>query len=226
MQKNKTLGDYLPFWKNLTAEQKHLLLSSLQERDYGRGNIIHSGQDDCIGLIIVTSGQVRVYIVSDEGKELTLFRLLERDMCLFSASCIIPSLQFEVMVAAETDLSLLIIPAGVFKALMDESAAVANYTNALMASHFSEVMWLMDQILNKKLDTRIAAFLLEESLLTSKPTLKLTHEKIANHLGSIREVITRILRYFQEEGLVKLSRGSITLVDFNRIEALAESSRK
>ena len=84
---------------------------------------------------------------------------------------------------------------------------MANYTNELMASRFSEVMWLMEQVMWKSLDKRVAAFLLEEASIEGSSVLKITHEAIANHLGTHREVITRMLRYFQSEGMVRLSRG-------------------
>ena len=107
---------------------------------------------------------------------------------------------------------------------MSRSAPVANYTSELMASRFSDVMWLIDQIQNKKLDSRLAAFLVEESRLDGSKELRLTHEQIANHLGSAREVITRMLKYFQSEGLVKLSRGSVVIEDAACLEKLAEAS--
>lgn len=91
--------------------------------------------------------------------------------------------------------------------------AVANFTSELMATRFSEVMWLIEQIMWKSLDKRVAAFLLEESAIEGTALLKITHETIANHLGTHREVITRMLRYFQSEGLVKLSRGAIEVTD-------------
>lgn len=218
------LQEYFPFWNSLTAEQQHMLQSTAQKRYFAKRTMIHSGSEDCIGLLLVIKGQIRVYMLSEEGKELTLYRLFERDMCLFSASCILPSIQFDVMVSAEQDSTVYLIPAKLYRQLMEDSAVVANYTNELMATHFSDVMWLMDQILNKKLDSRLAAFLLEESALTSKADLTITHEQIAGHLGSIREVVTRMLKYFENEGLVKLGRRNITLMDTGRLAELARAS--
>ncbi len=220
----KKFSAYFPCWKELTAEQQKFLSSAVHEYRYPKGTLLHSGSSDCIGLLLVTSGQVRVYTVSSEGRELTLYRLLERDMCLFSASCIMPSIQFDVMVSAEQDSTAFVIPAQIYQTLMERSAAVANYTNELMASHFSDVMWLMDQILNKKLDTRLAAFLLEESALSGSNVVTITHEQIANHLGSVREMISRMLDYFQKEGLVRLGRGNIRLLNLPKLTDLAQRS--
>lgn len=216
---------FLPFFNKLNGRQKDVLISAVQNRHFARGDVIHHG-GNCEGLIVVTSGRIRVYALSDEGKEITLYRLLERDICLFSASCIMPDLRFEVLANAETETDAFIIPASVYKSLMAESVAVANYTNNLLASRFSDVMWLFDQILNKKLDTRLAAFLIEESQLNDSNVLYLTHEDIANHLGSMREVITRMLKYFAAEGLVKLGRGRITLLNVQTLSDMAKDSLK
>jgi CRP/FNR family transcriptional regulator len=218
------LRAYLPFWPKLNTSQRELLENATRERQFKRGKMLHSGQGDCTGLMLVLQGQLRVYTLSDEGRELTLYRLFPRDLCLFSASCILHSIQFDVMVAAEQDTEVLHIPADTYKQLIEESAPVANYTNELMASRFSDVMWLMDQLLNKKLDTRLAAFLLEEYELEGTESLALTHEQIANHLGSVREVVTRMLKYFQNEGLVRLGRGSIQLLELERLRTLASVS--
>lgn len=216
--------EYFPFWEKLAAGQQEMLSEKIRERSFMKGDILHRGSAGCTGLLLVLSGHLRAYTLSEEGKELTLYRLFERDICLFSASCIFSEIQFEVMVTAEQDTVVLQIPADVYKRLMEESAPVANYTNQLMAARFSDVMWLMDQILNKKLDTRLAALLLEEKDLTEGEKLSVTHEQLASHLGSVREVVTRMLRYFQSEGLVKLGRGSIQLLDVERLHCLAEGS--
>ena len=187
-----------------------------------KGTIIHNGSMDCTGLLLVKSGQLRAYILSDEGREITIYRLFDRDMCLFSASCMMRSIQFEVTIEAEKDTDLWIIPVDIYQNIMVQSAAVANYTNELMATRFSDVMWLMEQIMWKSLDKRVSAFLLEEASIEGTDRLKITHEYIANHLGSHREVITRMLRYFQNEGIVKLSRGVVEITDTEKLEELSD----
>ena len=206
-----SVEQYFPFWPKLTDAQRDLLQSAVSSARFEAGNILHAGSSDCAGLFIVVKGRLRAYTLSGEGKELTLYRLLERDICLFSASCIMRSIQFDVMISAEEPTDVLRIPPDVYKTLMEQSAAVAGYTNELMAARFSEVMWLMDQLLNRKLDSRLAAFLL-------------THERVAAHLGSAREVVTRLLRYFQSEGLVQLERGSIALTNIDGLYRTAGDS--
>ena len=205
------LSVYFPIWDKLLPAQQELLTNSAVSRTVKKGTVIHSGSMDCTGLLLVQQGQLRAYILSDEGREGTLYRLFDRDICLLSASCMMRSIQFEIMIEAEKDTELWIIPTEVYKGITEESAPAANFTNEIMASRFSEVMWLMEQIMWKSFDKRLAGFLLDESALEETSALKITHEAIANHLGTAREVVTRMLRYFQSEGMVKLSRGIVEI---------------
>ena len=203
-----------PIWDKLTKDQQDLLLSRAEKRSVKAGTVLHNGNLDCLGLLVICSGQLRVYTLSSEGREVTLYRLFERDICLFSASCVMPNIQFEVIVEAEKDSAFWILPSCLFKAMMEESAVVANYANQLM--------WLMEQIMWKSFDKRLAAFLLEESQLEGTSVLKITHEKIANHMGTAREVVTRMLRYFQNEGSVRLTRGTVEILDEKALQQLAQ----
>lgn len=207
------IRDFFPVWDQLTNEQKSLIEDNAMTRKISKGGVIHNGDMDCTGLLLVKSGQLRAFILSEEGREVTIYRLFDLDICLFSASCMMSSIQFEVTISAEKDSEIFVIPPDIYKKVMNTSAPLANYTNEIMASRFSEVMWLIEQIMWKSLDKRVAAFLLEESAIEGTALLKITHETIANHLGTHREVITRMLRYFQSEGLVKLSRGAIEVTD-------------
>ena len=212
----------LPVWEELTFEQQQRLSDTVARRQIPRGTAIHRGSLDCTGLLVVEAGQLRAYILSEEGREITIYRLLEGDVCLFSASCMMRDIQFDVSIEAEKDTWVWVIPPDVYQELMEVSAPVASYTNALMSGRFSEVMWLMEQIMWKSFDKRLADFLLKESALEGAAALTITHEKIANHLGSAREVVTRMLRYFQGEGLVKLSRGCVELTDPKGLEQLSQ----
>lgn len=213
---------YFPIWKQLTPLQQNRILGSLASKKVARGTVLHNGSADCTGLLLVRSGQLRAYILSDKGREITIYRLFDRDICLFSASCMMRSIQFDIVIEAEKDTDLWIIPPEVYKSIMKESAPLANYTNELMAARFSDVMWLIEQIIWQSLDKRVAGFLLEEAAIEDAHTLRITHEAIANHLGSHREVITRMLRYFQNERMVKLSRGAIEITDAKRLRELLE----
>lgn len=215
--------EYFPVWNKLTTVQRERLLGGLVTKRFPGGTVIHGDSTDCAGLLLVKSGQLRAYLLSDEGREITIYRLFDRDMCLFSASCMIRSIQFEVTVETEKDTELWIIPTGVYQGIMEESAALANYTNELMAARFSDVMWLIEQIMWKSLDKRVAAFLLEEASIEGTNELKITHETIARHLGSHREVITRMLRYFQSEGMVGLSRGTVVILEEAKLRKIGDA---
>lgn len=211
---------YFPFWDKLSDEQKSYLSERIRIKTFKSGERIHDASD-CLGFLVVVSGRLRAYTIFEEGKELTLYRLLEYDACLFSASCAINSLSFDVMVYAETDAEAVYIPSDVYKRLLNESLVVANYTNELMASRLSDIMQVMDQIVNKRMDSRIADFLLEESVLEESATLKLTHSQIANHLGSAREVASRILKLFESDGAIELGRGEIRILDADALKKIA-----
>ena len=216
------LAEFFPIWDKLTTAQQNHLQQVSHPLKVSAGTVVHNGQMDCLGLLLIQSGQLRVYTLSDEGREVTLYRLFELDICLFSASCVMPSVQFEVVIEAEKDTDLIVIPSCLFKNLMEESAPVANYANQLISSRFSEVMWLMEQIMWKSFDKRLATFLLEEAAIEHSDEIRITHEIIGNHLGSPREVGTRMLRYFQSEGMVRLSRGAVELTDRKKLEALSD----
>ena len=217
------LNAYLPFWSQLTTSQQERLAHAAVLRHGEKGQVIHGAGAQCLGLLVVCSGQLRACILSEEGREITLYRLFDRDICLFSASCMLRSIQFDITIEAEKDATFYVIAPDVYRALMEESAAVANYTNDIMSSRFSEVMWLMEQIMWKSFDKRLAGFLLEEAVLEGTSLLHITHERIAAHLGTAREVVTRMLRYFQSEGLVHLTRGAVELTDEKGLTALRDA---
>ena len=216
-------AEYLPIWNKLTGEQQERIAGVIEYRKVKKGTMIHDSSAECLGLIMVRSGQLRAYILSEDGREITLSRLFEYDVSLLSASCVMPDMQFNVMIEVEKDSEFWSIPACLFKNLADESLTVSNYCRSLLSSNFSELMWLMEQIMWKSLDKRLAAFLLEEARLEESSVLKITHEKIANHMGTAREVVTRMLRYFQNEGMVKLTRGAIELTDGDKLEKLQDT---
>ena len=212
--------EYLPFWDKLTPIQQEQVANLIETRSVKVGTHIHDSSTECLGLVIVRSGQLRAYILSEDGREITIGRLFEYDVSLLSASCVMPDLQFNIMIEAEKDTEFWSIPACLFKNLIDESLAVSAYSRSLLSGNFSELMWLMEQIMWKSFDKRLAAFLLEEASIEGSDSLKITHEKIANHMGTAREVVTRMLRYFQGEGMVKLTRGTIELTDKKKLSAL------
>ena len=214
------LSEFFPVWEKLTPQQQRRLEETAQSQTMEKGTVLQRSSGECMGLLLVEAGQLRAFLLSDEGREITLYRLFERDICLFTASCMLQSIQFDITIEAEKDTRLLVIPAKVVREIMEESAPLSNMINEVMASRFSEVMWLIEQILWKSQDRRLAEFLLAESNLEESDTLTMTHEQISRPLGTAREVVTRMLRYVQREGLVELQRGKILLKDRKGLQKL------
>ena len=168
-------AEYLPFWDKLTKEQQDRITNVIEHRAVSKGSHIHDSSADCLGLVVMKSGQLRAYILSEDGREITIGRLFDYDVSLLSASCVMPDMQFNVMIDAEKDSEFWSIPACLFKNLVDESLAVSNYARNLLSGNFSELMWLMEQIMWKSFDKRLAAFLLEEQQLEGNSLLTITH---------------------------------------------------
>lgn len=123
------LREVLPFWDNLSVEQQREVEQTATGRTYRKGESLHNGATDCSGMLIIKSGQVRAFILSPQGKEITLYRLLERDTCLLTASCILKNISFQINIEAERDTEAMFIPTRVYQKLSHSSIAVADYAN-------------------------------------------------------------------------------------------------
>jgi len=223
-EQQQNFSERFPIWNGLTKSEQELLRKSVIERTFQKGESLHQAGADCSGLFVVRSGVVRAFILSESGKEITIYRLLDRDICLFSASCIMKNIQFDVYITAETDTVAFLIPTAIYQTLTKNSLAVSDFTNQLMASRFSDVMWVLEQVLFSRFDKRLAGFLLEQSTIENTDTLHITHEEIAHHLGSAREVVTRMLKYFHEENILTLFRGGIVLSNKSKLLELSQTS--
>ena len=215
------LEETFPFWKGLTLREQQKLLSQTRCYVYPKGSRIHSGLEGCTGVLAVKRGQLRAYLMSDEGKEITLYRLLDGDVCFLSASCILKNISFDIYVDTEEETELYLIQASAYDALGKSNLAVQTFLQETISARFSDVMWVVEQIVFMKFDRRLAIFLLEQAALEGNDAVTLTHEQIAHHMGSAREVVSRMLKYFQNEGLVEVSRKGIRLLDRKALDALA-----
>lgn len=219
----KTILETLPFWSKLSEEQNAKMRRSAVLRKYKKNAVIVGYEDDCLGLVRVVSGMLRVAIISEEGREITLLRLGAGEICVLSASCVIHQITFNTQITTEDATELLIINTADFKWLTDENIYARCFMYELFTEHFSEVMWTMEQILFMGYDKRLALFLKEEWDRTGSPSLRMTHEQIARNTGSAREVVSRMLRRFAEDGIVSISRGSIMLQDTEKLKRLTGS---
>lgn len=205
--------EIFPFWRHLSTEQQQTLEQALDKKEYVKNTGLLRN-DSCIGLFYVLSGQLRTYIVSEEGKEITLYRLVEGDTCMLGAKCMIRNISFSIHIDAEEDSSIILVPTKVFEKLGEENLYVKDYTMELMAARFSEVMWVLEQRVFTNMGKRLRDTLLDRASLSKDGDINATHEQLANDLGSAREVITRLLRQFQSDGLIKLFRNKIEILDY------------
>lgn len=220
------IAEYIPFFDKLTEEEKQKVLASCYEKSAVKDEIVHHAGGACIGIIIVKTGQLRAYTTPENGKEVTLYRLFPYDLCMFSASCIFDSSAVPISLEAEEESSYIVLPTEVYSHLEKNNMAVALYMNSVMKERFADIMWLLDQILNKRMNSRLAALLLEEGQYCDCSEIQLTQEKLASHLGTAREVVTRTLKYLQDEELITIHRGSVTILDRGALEELAKESIK
>ena len=202
-----------PFWGQLNETHQNMVRTSVVSQTMQKGDILHRGCGECSGIVHVAKGQLRVYIVSEEGREVTLYRLHKGDLCVLSASCLMDAIVFDVMIEAVTETELVLLPSPVLHPIMDENPMVELALYKTVVENFSEVMWTMQQILFMGADKRVAHFLWDEMAKTGEMTIRLTHDEVARFIGSAREVVTKVLKYFVEEGAVVLSRGKIEIVD-------------
>lgn len=211
---------FLPIWGQLPPEMQKLIEESVVSKTFLPGEFVHRGAEDCSGIYMLLSGAMRAFINSENGKEITLYRLFDRDICLFSASCTMKNISFEVFIQAEKETRTLLLPTKIYEHLQSTSLPFANYVNQLLSSHFSDVMWVIEQIVFMSLDERLAFFLSDQAGIEGSETLSITHDQIARHLGTAREVITRMLKYFASEGIVSLSRGVIEIKDRKKMHQI------
>jgi len=215
------LSKALPFWKGLSEQEKDTIIKNTVSLSYEQGSSIANGNGECSGLLIVKEGVIRAFITSPEGRQITLYRLLSYDICIMSASCIIKNIDFVVNLEIEKQSRILVLPTAIFNNLNNTNIAVKEYAMQLVSSRFSDVMWVMEQVVFGSLPQRIAAFLMEQGDINGTDTLKITHETIANNIGTAREVVSRMLKYFENEGAVKINRGEIKLLSYKKLKQLA-----
>ena len=213
-----------PFWKDMTDRQKEEFVQNSYTSDYKKGQFVNDSRGKCLGLLAVNKGQLRVYLQSENGKEVTLYRLEEGDICTLSSSCIIDEITFDVFIEATKDSSLIITKSSYLNHLYDDNVYVQNFIYKQTTENFSSVMWSMQQILFLSFDKRLASYLYDEMIKTTENSLVVTHDEIAKELGSAREVVSRMLKYFQKEGFVTLERGKVVILDKEALLKIAVQS--
>ena len=211
--------DMFPFWLEIPEEDQEKLCENTVALTYPKGTNIHNGAE-CSGVILVRTGCLRLYMLSEDGKEITLYRLHPGDLCMLSASCVLQTITFEVLVDAEENSECYVISGCAFSEVSERNQLIKIFALETAVSRFSDVMWVMQQILFMSMDKRLAIFLSDESARTGSDTVNLTHEQIAKYMGSAREVVSRMLKYFSNEGIVEVSRKGVKIIDKKRLRSL------
>ncbi len=212
--------EIFPFWEKISETDRDYICENSYVITYSKGRNIHDGSE-CSGVILVRSGSLRLSMMSEEGKEITLYRLHQGDLCMLSASCVLDAITFDVFLDVEEDSECYVISGPAFAAVSQRNPEIRIFALETAVSRFSDVMWVMQQILFMSLDRRLAIFLCDESARTGSDTIALTHGQIARYMGSAREVVSRMLKYFASEGIVEVSRGGVTILDKKRLRKLA-----
>lgn len=209
-----------PFWSDLTADEQKYLQENIQKKSYRKGELLHRTDAGCLGLMAVNSGCLRTYIVSEQGREVTLFRVREKEISVLSASCLMDSIEFEILIEASEDTEVLLVPSSVLQRIKEQNLQVELYLYKAATEKFSDVMWTIQQIMFLRIDQRVAQCLWDEMIHQNTQSLQLTHDEIARYIGSAREVVSRVMKYLARENVVVLSRGKIEIVDKKKLKSL------
>ncbi len=220
MSYNSYYEKYFPFWNNLNETDKKYICDNTVEVHFEKEQPVHNN-NECSGLYIVKNGKLRIYMLSEEGKEITLYRLSSGDICMLSASCVLQSITFDVYIDAEIPSDCYMISGSAFNAVSEKNPDVKIYALETAVSRFSDVMWIMQQIVFMSMDKRLAIFLLDELQGKETNTITMTHEQIARHLGTAREVVSRMLKHFANDDIVDVTRKGITVTDKKKLQNLA-----
>ena len=211
---------YFPFWNKLNDTDKDFLCQNSAIEYFEKEQVVHNNME-CSGLYIVKNGKLRLYMLSEDGKEITLYRLGTGDICMLSASGVLQSITFEVYVDAEMPSECYRINGAAFNALSERVLEVKNFALETAVQRFSDVMWIMQQIVFMSMDRRLAIFLLDECTANSSDFIGMTHEQIARHLGTAREVVTRMLKHFASDGIIEVTRKGIIIIDKKKLRDVA-----
>ena len=217
---SQLLEKTFPFWNRMSDTDKETFVRSSYQMKFPKGTNIHDG-NECTGVILVKSGSLRLYLLSEDGKEITLRRIFPGEVCILSASCVFHTITFDIFIDSEENSECVVIGGCAYEDLTRRMPEAKIFTLESALAVFSDIMWTVQQILFMSMDKRLAIFLLDEISKAGNDTVKLTHEQIAKYMGSAREVVSRMLKYFSSEGIISTSRSEgVRILDKNRLREL------
>ncbi len=210
------ISEIFTFLSDFSEEDYEYFFNSITEKKYKINENIFDASN-CGGLVFVKSGKVRVYMVSETGKEITLFYLNQGEACIMNYQCFLTDISFDVYFTAGENTEILLLPNSYIEPLHKKYFSLQKYFMSTMSGRISEIMWLVEQIAFTSLDKRIA------HLLVNKNTkvIYITHDELAKELGTAREVVSRMLKYFEKNGVVKLSRSKVYIEDIEELKYIA-----
>ena len=209
-----------PSLRSLPAEQLAALGQQMAQRDLPAGTQLFSERQDCMGFPLLLAGTIKVVKSTASGREMLLYRVDPGGSCIISSSCLLAHSAYSARGVAETPLSLLLLPASLFERLLGENRLFRDFVFHLFAERIAALMQLVEEVAFHRLDQRLAKLLLARGQSTRS-----THQALADELGSVREIVSRLLKSFAAQGLVALGREQITIIDHTGLQQLAEIGR-
>jgi len=200
-------------WNGLTAAQRDKLISETRFARYKKGASVYRGALGGAGTLHVISGTLRVYILSEEGRELTLYFLRDGDVALLASTAVLASISCDIAIEATKNTELFVSETESVRDILSNNVEVRACAYEYAVVRLSEMLWKFQQMVFTSAERRLAKFLLTESARTAGDEIRLTHEKTAQYLGTAREVVSRLMRDFSQEGLVQTSRGCIHILN-------------
>ena len=208
MNKSDFLKSF-PAFKKSPDELIKELLSISQGKSIPAGAQIYAEGDACSAIALVLSGEVRVYKIGQTGREITLYEIGPGETCILNASCILSGADYPAHAVTASDVELLLVPSAAFRRMVDEHGEMRDFVFTLLSRRLAGVMELVEEVAFGRMDERLLDYLIEKS---EDNRLEATHQKIANDLGTSREVVSRLLKDFERKGQVGLSRNSIQIL--------------
>lgn len=216
----KFIEEHIQFWNKLSSEEQALVTQNASCRKYDKGHNLFSSGQECLGLVIVKSGKLRTYTLSDDGREVTFCRLESGSVCMLTASCALNTISVDIVIDVEEDSDVLIINSKCISTIVAQNIYAEQFLLRAAVDKLTEIIWCLQQILFMSIDKRLAGFLKDEAGRLNSNEIKLTHEQIAKYMGSAREVVSRMLKYFEQENIVQLQRGNIKIIDMKKLESI------
>lgn len=208
---NNIIEKTLPFLSSPNERVRSKIMQFGALAELPKGALIFDEGAACTNLAIVLSGKVRVYKLSESGREISIYRIDKGESCILTISSILSDLKFPATAVVEEDLTALMLPADVFKDLVDIDEKWRNYTFRLVNQRLANVITVVEEVAFRRMDERIAEFLMSK-IKDGNYELTITHKQIADELGTHREVVSRILKDFEKDGFIQLARNKIKIL--------------